>query len=92
MKKAYLIADIEEYGKLVSLCVENDISVWRLYWDEREKGDRCYEINWQEKRCYYSSRKYYENEGYKIIAPIFNVDKFGRYKIINNPTEKRGVK
>ena len=87
MKVAYLIADIEEYGKLLSLCIEKDINVWRLFWDEREKGDRCYHIDWQEKRCYYSSRKFYENKGYKIVAPVFNVDKWGQYRIVNLSTE-----
>ena len=81
--KAYLINNIEEYGKLISYCIEHDVNVWRSYWDEREKGDRCYHIDWETKRCYYSSRKYYENEGYEIIVPIFNVDEWGNYKIIN---------
>lgn len=80
-RTAYRITNIEEYGKLVSLCIENDISVWRTYWDEREKGNRCFHIDWQEKRCYYSSREYYEDKGYEIVTPHFYEDKYGKYKI-----------
>lgn len=28
VKKAYLIDNIEEYGKIISYCIENDISVF----------------------------------------------------------------
>ena len=80
-KKAYLITTIEDYGKLISYCIENDIQVWRTYWDDREKGNRCYSINWEERRCYYSSRQYYENEGYEIVTPFFILDKYGNYII-----------
>ena len=80
-EKAYLISSIEEYGKFLSFCIENDIAVWRTYWDEREKGDRCYNIDWKNRRCYYSSRRYYESEGYKIVTPNFSLDKYGKYKI-----------
>lgn len=48
-KNVYLILDIEEYGKFISYCIEHDISVWRTYWDEREKGNRCYQIDWGKK-------------------------------------------
>ena len=80
MKKAYLIRSIEEFGKLMSLCIEKDISVFRTYWDEREKGSRCYRIDWQEKRCYYSSREYWENEGYEVVVPVFVVNQYGNYR------------
>lgn len=82
MKEAYLILSIEEYGKLLAYCINNDIQVWRTYWDEREKGDRCYQINWKEKRCYYSSRKYYENNDFDIVIPNFFLDNYGNYKIV----------
>lgn len=50
MKKiALLISNIEEYGKLMSFCIKNDINVWRTYWDEKAKGKRCYHIDWKEK-------------------------------------------
>lgn len=79
-KIALLISNIEEYGKLMSFCINNDINVWRTYWDEREKGDRCYNIDWKEKRCYYSSKRYYINEGYEILEPNFFINEFGDYK------------
>lgn len=82
-KKAYLIVNIEEYGKFISFCINNDVNVWRTYWDDREKEDRCYNIDWQENRCYYSSRRYYEENGYDILIPNFHLDKYGNYKIIN---------
>lgn len=82
-KKAYLISDVEEYGKLISFCINKDVSVWRTYWDEREKGDRCYNIDWQEKRCYYSSQRYYEENGYEIVTPNFHLNEYGEYNIIN---------
>lgn len=81
MKKAYLITNIEEYGKLIAFCIEHDISVFRTYWDEREKGDRCYQIDWKEKRCYYSSRRYYEAEGYEIVTPELCANQYGVYEI-----------
>lgn len=81
MKQAYLITNIEEYGKLMAFCIENDISVFRTYWDDREKGDRCYHINWKEKRCYYSRRNYWEDDGYDIIIPKFYVNEYGVYKM-----------
>ncbi len=83
MEKVYLIKNITEYGKLMSYCINNDVSVFRTYWDEREAGDRCFRIDWKEKRCYYACRKYWENEGYKVIEPVFVLDKFGNYQIDN---------
>lgn len=71
MKKAYLILNIEEYGKLMAYCIEHDISVFRTYWNDSEKDDRCYNIDWKEKKCYYSSRQYYEEKGYEIVTPAF---------------------
>lgn len=50
MDEAYLIKNIEEYGKLMAYCIENDISVFRTYWDEREKGRRCYKPDFHEKK------------------------------------------
>lgn len=81
-KNVYLILDIEEYGKFISYCIEHDISVWRTYWDEREKGNRCYQIDWDKKRCFYSSRKYYEAcDGVDVMIPRFYVDEYGKYHI-----------
>ena len=78
-KKAYLIENIEEYGKLISYCIQHDINVFRTYWDEREKTDRCYAIDWQERRCYYASRKYYKENGYEIVVPEFQLTQYGKY-------------
>lgn len=82
MKKiAYLLSSIEDYGAFISFCIEHDICVFRTYWDEREKGERCYFIDWQEKRCYYSSVEYYLKLGYKILTPVFYFNSFGKVHI-----------
>lgn len=80
-KRVYLITNIEEYGKFISFCIQNDINVFRTYWDDREKDNRCYFIDWQEKRCYYSSQRYYEENYFDIVIPDFYLDKFGKYNI-----------
>ena len=49
-KIAYRISSIEDYGKFMAFCIDKDINVWRTYWNEQEKGDRCYNIDWREKR------------------------------------------
>lgn len=82
MKTVYLISSIEEYGKLIAFCIYNDISVFRTYWDEREKGNICFNIDWQDKRCYYSSKQFYSSMGYEIKSPIFEVDEYGKYKLM----------
>lgn len=80
-KKAFLISNIEEYGKFISFCINNDISVFRTYWDEREKEKRCYYIDWEEKRCQYSSQFYYENRDYDIVSPTFKLTEYGNYRM-----------
>ena len=84
MKTAFLITSIEEYGKLMSYCIEHDISVFRTYWDEREKGDRCYhiEFNQHSKSCGYSNKNFYLSQGYKIVIPKFRLNKYGKYTLI----------
>ena len=84
MKAAYLILNIEEYGKLIAYCIDHDVTVFRSYWDDREKGDRCYRIDWIEKRLYYARREYWEEEGYEIILPDFRLDKYGSYEIVSS--------
>lgn len=81
MKKVYLIKSIEEYGKLLAFCIERDILVFRTYWDEREKGNRCYSVDFKNKQCYYSSKEYYLNNNDKIITPVFKFDKYGQVYI-----------
>ena len=79
----YLITDIEEYGKFISFCIENDVCVFRTYWDENEKGDRCYRIDWREKHCFYSPRRYFEANGFSVVTPTFVLDEYGHdYKMI----------
>lgn len=82
-KTAYLITDIEEYGKFIAFCIDNDICVFRTYWDEKEKGDRCYQIDWREKSCFYSPRRYYETNGFSVVTPVFVLDENGHsYKML----------
>ena len=82
-KKAYLINNIEEYGKLIAFCINKDVTVFRSYWDEREKGRRVYEINFNDKRLYYSDKRYYEDKGYLILNPVFEFNNFGDVVICN---------
>lgn len=85
MKKvAFIISNIEEYGKLISFCIRNDICVFRTYWDEQKKGDRCYSIDWKEKRCVYAPKFFYEMYDYEIVSPIFKLDRYGNYGWCNN--------
>lgn len=79
--KVYLCSTVEEYGKFISYCIDNDISVWRCFWDDRDKSDRCYHIDWHEQRCYYASKKFYEREGFEVISPLFVLE-FGQYELI----------
>lgn len=80
-KVVYLISNIEEYGKLMAYCIENNICVFRSFWDEREKGIRCYHIDFEEKRCLYSDINYYLELGYSVVVPVFTIDKWGCYHI-----------
>lgn len=82
MRTVYLISNIEEYGKLIAFCIDNYISVFRTYWDEREKGNRCFEINWKDKRCYYASKQYWMESGYAIRTPKFELNEYGKWKLI----------
>lgn len=80
-KKVFWLTTIEQYGKFVSYCVSNDISVWRLYWDDREKQTRCYHIDWEAKRAFYAPWKFYVDEGFEVVSPIFVLN-FGEYELI----------
>ena len=81
MKKVYLITNIEQYAMLIAYCVEHDISVFRTFWNEREKGNRCYYVNFKDKRCLYSSKEYWLKEGYEIVVPEFYFDEYGCVRI-----------
>lgn len=80
-KTALIISSIEDYGKLISYCIENDICVFRSYWDEREKDDRLYFINRSENRLNYSDKRYFIEKGYEIHKPVFVLDNYGKYLI-----------
>ena len=88
-KRAFLIESVEEYGKLIAFCISKDICVYRTYWDEREKGSRCYNIDWKQRRCYYSNIRYYEYNGYEIVKPIFRLNAYGEYNTYNARTVTR---
>ena len=80
-KYAYIISNIEEYGKLISFCIDKDVCVFRSYWDDREKGNRCYCIDWDENRLFYSSISYFRDFGYDIYRPLFTLDVYGNFLI-----------
>lgn len=82
-KVAYLIDDIKQYGFLIAYCIYNDITVFRSYYDERDKGKRVYRIDWKEKRLYYSSNGYYENNGFTIYRPVFSFNQYGNVEIVD---------
>ena len=81
IRTAYLITNVEEYGKFISFCINNDITVSRTYWNEKDGGGRCYNIGWKEKRCYYGPQCYYEKAGYEIVIPNFTLDVYGDFQI-----------
>jgi hypothetical protein len=82
--EVYLIKNVEEYGKLISYCIQNDISVFRTYFDTREVDSICYRIDYEQKRCFYSCKNYWIDNGYEIVVPIFKLDIFGKYFIANS--------
>ena len=89
----YLIKNIEEYGKFVAFCIDHDITVWRLYWDEREKGKRGYHIDWKLKRCWYADIDYYlgkniDKKVYNVVEPIFSFDKYGKVELTHQHEDK----
>ena len=89
----YLIKNIEEYGKLMAFCIDNDINVWRTYWNERDKGTIGYHIDWKQKRCFYSKIDYWkgnniDNKAYEIIEPSFVFDEYGKIQLIHHHENK----
>lgn len=81
MENVYLISNVEEFGKLMSFCIDNDICVFRTYWNEQEKGKICYCVNFRDKRCSFGTMQFYVKQGYQIRIPIFEVDDFGKYRL-----------
>ena len=84
MKKVYKISNIEQFGLFIAYCIDLDICVFRTYWREIEKGNRCYCIDYVEKRCYYSSEEYWLSKGYNIITPKFYFNDFGIVKMLKS--------
>lgn len=76
---AYLIDNITDYGKLLSWCIEHDYCVFRCYWDEREKGKRCFHLSYSDKRLYYADISFYKSNGYKIVRPSFELSSYSKY-------------
>lgn len=65
----------------------------KVKWDEREKGKRCYNIDWKMKRCFYSDIDYYlgkniDKKVYNVVEPIFSFDKYGKVKLTNQHEDK----
>ncbi|MCH5315447.1 MAG: hypothetical protein J1E81_06005 [Eubacterium sp.] len=65
----------------MAYCIENDISVWRTYWDERESSKRAYCIDWKTKRCEYTDTEYWKSRDIDVEIPNFYIDQYGRYQI-----------
>ena len=82
--EAFIIDNITDFGNLMAFCIDQDITVWRTYFNEREKNNRCYSIDWKEKRCYYARKEYWLDKGYKVYKPTFYVDEWGKIEIKNN--------
>lgn len=81
MKKvAYAISDISDYGKFILFCIANELCVYPLYFNENEKGDKCFVIDLENKKCFFSSRLHFEHNGYEIVKPIFKLDSYGQYR------------
>lgn len=81
MENVYFISNVEEFGKFVSFCIDNDISVFRVYWNEQQKDNLCYSVDFYNKRCFYGTKDFYVSKGFKIRKPIFEVDNFGKYNL-----------
>lgn len=80
-KIAYRILSVEDFGKLMSFCIDKDVCVFRTYFNNACLSDRCYTIDWKEKRCYYGSEQYYLDHSYTVITPTFLTDVYGNYYI-----------
>ena len=70
----YLIKNIEEYGKLIAYCIQNDIDVSKTYWEEGALNKHCYHIDVEKNKCLYNTYEYYKSKGYKIVEPEFYID------------------
>jgi hypothetical protein len=85
----YLLKNIEEYGKFMAFCIDNDISVFRTYWQEIFKGEIAYHIDWKTKRCYYLAIKHMTpDDEYNVVRPIFTFNKYGKIEITHQHEDK----
>lgn len=78
----YEIDNITDYGKLISYCIENDVSVFRSYYDDREV--RYYHIDWSDKRLYYVRDKSHlkslypdDEQNVIVMKPEFKLNDYG---------------
>ena len=71
------------YASFLGWCIKRDVNVWRSYWDEEEKDDRLYFIDWfaVDKRLLYSGYDFWKwrydkwnnyNE-IKIVVPAVKI-------------------
>ena len=89
----YLLKNIEEYGKFMAFCIDNDISVYRTYWQEIFKGEIAYFIDWKSKRCFYVGVKLKKDgniidDNYNVVSPIFTFDKYGKIELTHQHEDK----
>ena len=71
---AYLIKHIEEYGKLMAYCIQNNIDVSQAPWEEYTSNRCCSYIDVNKCRCLCNTYEYYKSKGYKITEPAFYVN------------------
>ena len=76
---AYILKDITEYGKFVAYCIDHDISVYRLYWNEQNKN-RCYVI-YPDMKLAGVANKDWCALAYSLKEPKFYLSKYGRWLI-----------
>lgn len=74
-KICFLIDNIEDYGKLVSYCIEHDISVFRSYYIP----GHYYEIDFDSNKLFHSNQEFYKEEGYILQRPKFIYTRYKEY-------------
>lgn len=60
--KLYKFPSYLYYALFLGWCIERDVNVWRSYWDEEEKDNRLYFIDWfaVDKRLLYSGYDFWK--------------------------------
>ena len=60
--KLYRFPSYQDYASFLGWCIKRDVNVWRSYWDEEEKDDRLYFIDWFafDKRLLYSDYDFWK--------------------------------